>query len=325
MDAIYSTLERFNDELLQFPSYVSAFNDIEGLLHLHRQAGVTQNLLVLGESGTGKTTLCQDLVTRYPRVALTDRDLIPVLHVSIPPAATIASATEAMLGRLGDPSPTSGTISAKTARAVRLARALAVELLLFDEAQHIQDRGLHQTQYMVGDWLKTVMDEVNVPTVLLGLPRLGQLLQVNEQLRRRFSRRRHLQMGEGETANTVEAECLQLFLSLGDSLPVPLSSGTFGWNDMAQRVYFACDGRVAYVKKLLAGAIRIAMERNHRVIDPLILAEAFTNEVWWEGVSQLNPFDDKFSFRRLNRAGEPFEQALLGSRRSSKEQSGRAQ
>src|SRR3989338_7060872 len=134
MNAIYAILERFNEDLLQFPSYVAAFNDIEALLSLYRGSGLAQHLLVLGETGTGKTTLCRDFVTRYPRMALSDRDVVPVLHVSIPSAATIASVTEAMLAKLGDPAPTAGTVSAKTARAVKLARALSVELLLIDEA-----------------------------------------------------------------------------------------------------------------------------------------------------------------------------------------------
>lgn len=311
MSAIYAILERFNEDLLQFPSYVAAFNDIEALLSLYRGSGIAQHLLVLGETGTGKTTLCRDFVTRYPRMALSDRDVVPVLHVSIPSAATIASVTEAMLAKLGDPAPTAGTVSAKTARAVKLARALSVELLLIDEAQHIQDRGRLPTQYLVGDWLKTVMDELNVPTVLLGLPRVGQLLQVNEQVRRRFSRRRYLQMGQcGETS--IEAECLQLFLSLGDSFPIPIRAGNFSWDEMAQRVHYASDGRVAYIKKLLAGAIRLALERDLDCIDASVLQEAFNAEVWWEGIEQLNPFSEKFQFRRLNRAGEPFEQALVG-------------
>lgn len=311
MNAIYAILERFNEDLLQFPSYVAAFNDIEALLSLYRGSGLAQHLLVLGETGTGKTTLCRDFVTRYPRMALSDRDVVPVLHVSIPSAATIASVTEAMLAKLGDPAPTAGTVSAKTARAVKLARALSVELLLIDEAQHIQDRGRLPTQYLVGDWLKTVMDELNVPTVLLGLPRVGQLLQVNEQVRRRFSRRRYLQMGQcGETS--IEAECLQLFLSLGDSFPIPIRAGNFSWDEMAQRVHYASDGRVAYIKKLLAGAIRLALERDLDCIDASVLQEAFNAEVWWEGIEQLNPFSEKFQFRRLNRAGEPFEQALVG-------------
>jgi hypothetical protein len=316
VNTIYAILERFNEDLLQFPSYVAAFNDIEALLKLYRGSGLAQHLLVLGETGTGKTTLCRDFVTRYPRMMLSDRDIVPVLHISIPSAATIAGVTEAMLTKLGDPFPTTGTVSAKTARAVKLARALSVELLLIDEAQHIQDRGRLPTQYLVGDWLKTVMDELNVPTVLLGLPRVGQLLQVNEQVRRRFSRRRYLQMGQcGETS--IEAECLQLFLSLGDSFPIPIRAGNFSWDEIAQRVYYASDGRVAYIKKLLAGAIRIAFERELDCIDTRVLQDAFIAEVWWEGVDQLNPFSEKFQFRRLNRPGEPFEQALIGRARIS--------
>ncbi|SPD63004.1 transposase [Cupriavidus taiwanensis] len=314
MDSIYSILERFNEDLLQFPAYVAAFNDIEGLLRLHRETGVAQHLLVLGESGTGKTTLCQDFVTRYPRVVLAERDVVPVLHVTIPPVATIAGVTEAMLARLGDPSPTTGTVSSKTARAVKLARAVSVELLLIDEAQHIQDRGKLPTQYLVGDWLKTVMDEIGVPTVLLGLPRVGNLLQVNEQVRRRFSRRRYLQMGQhGETS--VEEECLQLFLSLGDNFPIPVSCGSVGWKEMAQRVYYACDGRVAYIKKLLSGAIRIALEQQLPHVGLETLEAAFTREVWWEGIDQLNPFNEQFQFRRLIQPNEPFEQALAAPSR----------
>ncbi|MDO3506873.1 TniB family NTP-binding protein [Ralstonia pseudosolanacearum] len=311
MNPLYAILERFNEDLLQFPSYVAAFNDIEASLKLYRGCGLAQHLLVLGETGTGKTTLCRDFVTRYPRMRLSERDVLPVVHVSIPSAATVASVTEAMLDQLGDPSPSHGTVSVKTARAVQLAKAQSVELLLMDEAQHIPDRGKLPTQYLVGDWLKTIMDKLNIPTVLLGLPRAGHLLQVNEQVRRRFSRRRYLQMGQcGETS--IEAECLQLFLSLGDSFPIPIRAGNFSWDEVAQRVYYASDGRVAYIKKLLAGAIRLALERELDYIGPNVLRDAFTEEVWWEGVDQLNPFSEKFQFRRLSRPGEPFEQALIG-------------
>lgn len=316
MSAIHTILERFNEDLLQFPSYVAAFNDIEALLQLYRGSGLAQHLLVLGETGTGKTTLCLDFETRYPRVHLSERDVVPVLYISIPSTATIASVTEAMLTKLGDPAPSTGTVSLKTMRVVKLAKALSVELLLIDEAQHIQDRGRLPTQYMVGDWLKTVMDELNVPTVLVGLPRVGQLLQVNEQVRRRFSRRRYLQMGQGGETS-IEAECLQLFLSLGDSFPIPIRAGSFSWDEMAQRVHYASDGRVAYIKKLLSGAIRLALEQRLDCIDPAVLQEAFTTEVWWEGSEQLNPFSEKFQFRRLSRPGEPFEPALIGHSRVS--------
>jgi hypothetical protein len=138
------------------------------------------------------------------------------------------------------------------------------------------------------------------------LPRTESLLQVNEQLRRRFAHRRDMHMGQ-DSKTTIEAECLQLFICLGETLPMGINAGTFGWEELGSRVYYASDGRVAYVKKLLAGAIRLAIEGDYKEVDPTLLKEAFTREIWWDGPEALNPFAPEFCFRRLNRPNEPFE------------------
>lgn len=311
--AEYEALRNFTGEYLNFPPFVAAFNEIDELLQLYRHAGVAQHLLVTGESGTGKTTLCKALMDRYPRAVVPERDIVPVLVVPIPPAATIASVAEAMLARLGDPASTVGTTSAKTARAARLARACGVELLMFDEANHIQDRGQSPTQYMVGDWLKSLMDDMQVPTVLLGLPRVEDLLRVNEQLRRRFTRRLQMALGQGPE-DSSETQCLQLFAALTPSLPVQFSKESMAWNELAQRLHSATDGRVAFVKSLLIGAIRLVYERELTRITPSELETAFTQAIWKEGVGKLNPFSTDFEFRRLDRAGEPFERGALVDR-----------
>lgn len=311
--AEFEVLQNFTNEYLEFPPFVTAFNEIDRLLQLYRQTNVATHLLVTGESGTGKTTLCKALADRYPRTAIPERDIVPVLIVPIPPAATISSVAEAMLVQLGDPAPTTGTMSAKTARAAHLARACSVELLMFDEANHIQDRGQSPTQYMVGDWLKSLMDDMQVPTVLLGLPRVENLLRVNEQLRRRFTRRLQMALGQ-DPEDSIESQCLQLFASLTPSLPVPFQKETMSWNELAHRLHAATDGRVAFVKSLLVGAIRLVFVQELTRITPTELETAFTTAIWREGVGALNPFNPAFEFRRLDRAGEPFERGVLVDR-----------
>lgn len=313
----FESLRIFNSEYLEFPPFVSAFNEIDRLVQLYRQTGVANNLLVTGESGTGKTTLCKALSDRYPPMSVPERDIIPILIVSIPPAATIASVAEAMLVRLGDPSPGSGTTSAKTARAVHLARACGVELQMFDEANHIQDRGQSPTQYMVGDWLKSLMDAIQVPTVLLGLPRVEDLLRVNEQLRRRFTRRVQMALGQ-DPENSIESQCLRLFTSLTPLLPVPFLKESMTWNELAHRLHAATDGRVAFVKSLLLGAIRLVFEHDLTRITSVELEAAFTSAIWREGIGAMNPFNPEFEFRRLDRAGEPFERGVFVGRLGNK-------
>jgi hypothetical protein len=309
----FGAVRRFEDEYIPFPPFVAAKDVIEANLRLFRETGVPSHLLVLGESGTGKSSLCRWLGAQHPRRRLPDRDIVEALIVSVPPAATIGGIANAMLQALGDPSRTSGTISNKTARIVTLCHQCRVELMLLDEAQHLQDRGDIRTHYMVGDWCKHLIDEINVPTVLLGLPRLEALMQVNEQLRRRFSRRLRLALGQNET-ESIETECLQLFMSLASCMEVPVSAQPFGWQEMGMRIYYACDGRVAYVKRLLSGGLRRCIESGMTEIDAALLERVFAEEVWWEAVGALNPFNAKFEFRRLDRGGEPFERARAGAR-----------
>lgn len=302
----YDALLRFEEENIEFPPFVRAIQTIEEQLRLFRNTGMAKHLLVLGESGTGKSTLCKLLVQKYPRIVLSERDVIPVLYVCVPASATIAAVSSEILMVLGDPDPNSGTIQARTLRIITLCRACGVELLLMDEAQHMHDRGKHTTHYLVGDWIKRLLDELSVPSAFLGLPQFEKLLQVNEQLRRRFSRRLWLALGQSDETS-VETECLQLLISLAACLPIPLSYGEYGVEEFGQRLFYASDGRVAYIKKLLQSALMSALSDGYDEITPRELQQAFTQDIWWEGVERLNPFSANFCFRRLDRAGEPFE------------------
>lgn len=316
MNSAFQIIAWFSDEYLAFPPYVAAFAEMEFLLSQYRETGVPQNLIVVGETGTGKTTLCKAFIKKYPRFTLPECDVLPILYVCAPAVATVAALAESILQQLGDPGFKLGSISAKTKRIVTLMRGMKVLMLLIDEAQHMHDRGQKFSRYLVGDWLKTLIDDTQVPTVLLGLPRTENLLQINEQLRRRFSRRRNLQLGQ-DPDTSIETECLQMFISLGTTLPLRISNGQFSWDELGSRIYYACDARIAYVKKLLVGAIRIATERSLEEIDPEVLEDAFTQEVWWEGKGGLNPFNAQFVFRKLNHVNEPFETTAPSAARST--------
>jgi len=299
-------LRQFENLYISFPSFERAVTAIIDNVNLHRDANLVNNLLIVGESGAGKSSLCDVMLNKYPRTRTRTQDKISALYVPVPAAASIKNLSEAVLWSLGDPLPGSGSNTSKTNRIVTLCRNCEVKLILFDEAQHLYDRGREKTHYMVGDWLKRLIDELNIPIVFLGLPRLERLLQTNEQLRRRFSKRLQLKLGQLEGI-AIETECLQLFMTLGESLRLRLSPGDYAWPELGLRLYYATDGRIAFIKKLLSSSLQYALEHHETVIGPEQLARAFTEDIWWGGIGALNPFHPEFQFRRLDRGGEPFE------------------
>ncbi|WP_215779848.1 hypothetical protein [Paludibacterium sp. B53371] len=75
---------------------------------------------------------------------------------------------------------------------------------------------------------------------------------------------------------------------------------------MLVRLFYACNGLIGYLSKLLIAALEIRLERGYRSVEPWMLEEAFSKELWNEGVGPLNPFNKRFQWRVLNKAGELF-------------------
>jgi hypothetical protein len=312
MNSLFDSIQQLQRGELMFPAFELAFKQMKANLDLYRGTGVAQNLLVLGESGTGKTTLARMFTRCYPKQVLLEGDVVPVLYVPVPPAATIAGTVECVLAQLGDVEPQRGTVSAKTARAAKLARGCKVEMLLFDEAQHIQDRGRSNTQYFVGDWLKSFMDALDLPVTMLGLPRTEGLLRVNEQLRRRFTRRMSMAVLQPDGMNAGE-NSLQLLVDLAACLTLPINPHPMDWRELGFRVQFATDNRIAYIKQLLVCAYQRAVTLGEKEITIQDMAYAFTNAIWPAGIGAFNPFEPEFLMRRLDGLNEPFQAGDLGA------------
>lgn len=305
MEQLLDFISSLDGSYLMFPAFEAAYKRMSENLETFRKTGFVQHLLILGESGSGKTTLANLFLQNYPRISLPEGEILPILYVAIPPAATIAGTVEAILTQLGDPAPGRGTVSVKTARAVALALFCRVEMLLIDEAQHIQDRGKSQTQYFVGDWLKAFMDALKKPVTMLGLPRTRQLLQVNEQLRRRFTRTLKLTVGS-EKSEVNELESLELFSSLLKELPIRLERSPYTWGELGLRLHFATASRIAYVRLLLIGAVENQIQMGDDQLRIVHLMAGFSTHIWSDGENELNPFHPSFAFRPLDQVGEPF-------------------
>lgn len=300
----FTRLKAIEDILVLHPHFVQAVTRIAKAIEFARQGVEPRHTLLLGESGTGKTWVGRHVEAMFPLQKTGIGTTRPILFVGTPAVPTLRGLGEAILVALHDPLSHRGTASDKRERALRLLAASNVECIIFDEFQQFLDNG-HQTSLIsVTDWLKCFIDDVKIPCVLIGLPRCEEILQVNEQLRRRFSSRITLPPFSIATEED-ELGFRTILNALDKALQTEQMSGLAEIN-LARRLYFATNGLMGYLRKLITTAFELMVTSNRTCLNMELLEDAFTEEIWNEGRGILNPFSNRFQFRPLTRPGEPF-------------------
>ncbi|OYQ77101.1 hypothetical protein B9T12_09005 [Wohlfahrtiimonas chitiniclastica] len=302
-DLVYQVIVSLKNTTINHPQFHAAYIEIEKLLQLKQQYNIARHALCTGSSGTGKSTLKIEIEKAYPQNLNVNPPQIPILIIDTPAIPTVKNVAESMLVSLGDPLADKGSAINKTTRILNYLELCNVQLMIFDELQHFIDQGKKNTPYQVSDWLKSLIDAANIPTVLMGLERSEQLLKVNEQLRRRFNKRIYLFEFKLDAENDylVFAGVLKKILSL---LPIPHELNIQN-QELLQRIHYATNGIIDYMIKLFIEAFEIC-HMNQQHLTTNTLHDAFLSTIWSECSAELNPFTASFAWKRLIKPGMPF-------------------
>lgn len=289
--------------VIHHPIYDRAFNSIENVFRMRNEFGLARHLFCVGQSGTGKSTIKKELLRKYPEVVSKDRTLIPIVCGNAPSKPTIRSMAEELLKELGEPLYHRGNTTLKTSRILQLLKILDVKVVILDELQHFLDHGNKRSANELADWLKTLIDNSDTSFVLIGLERAEKILQVNEQLRRRFSQRVTLppfSVQSNEDVSVFAAVLRQIDKQLGLANTINITA------NLIERFHFATNGIMDYIVKLMIGAFEIALHNGSEGITEVALADAFERCIWSDCPDNLNPFKKSFKKRRLDKPGMPF-------------------
>ncbi len=148
-----------------------------------------------------------------------------------------------------------------------------------------------------------------IPFVLVGIPRVKTLLNVNEQLADRVSQVFVVEpFGVDERCNNKMIVALQSFDSLLDGIDrIPLSEF-----ENARRFAFATAGRLRRIRRILVAAVLSLEKKKEPRIDLPLLAEVFRTHIYPGATDNRNPFvPDKFDGLPLTAPGEPYEPRRL--------------
>ena len=276
-----------NNIYVTYPRFKEILSAIENCHHLSDLKDEPECLFLKGETGAGKTTILNSYAQRYPRRETPSGTVVPVLSVTVPSPATVKSMVSKLLWQLGDPAYEKGTISNQTIRLIGLMRDCGVSLVFLDEFQHFIDRDSAKVLKTVSDWLKDLILDTKIPMVLIGLPEAEAVFHVNCQLSRRFANRYSLSPFSWKTDSGKE---FRTFLhAVSSQLPL-MSSVDLASEEMALRFYYASDGIVAYVMKLIRYGTYLALKLRQEKLDSSVLAIAFDKYVLADKPHKKNPF-----------------------------------
>jgi len=238
-----------------------------------------EGLAIVGESGTGKTSVLKAFRSDHLPTRGQDGMMVPVLSATVPSGPTVKSLAGVMLAALSDPDPEKGTENEKTRRLRALIKNTETRLVMIDEFQHFFDRGKHTVMHHVADWLKVLIDDTRTTLVVAGLPSCTCVIDQNEQLARRFLAPIRLPRFIWRDS-THRKQFKSVLGSFGEEIGKCYDTPDLDTDDMAFRFYCATGGLIGYLAKLLRQTLRNADVSKGRTIHLEDFALAHEQSIW---------------------------------------------
>lgn len=286
--SVEERIELVEKIFITYPELSDIMNKIEECHSRSKTSAEPKCLSITGESGCGKTTIAEVYKNEYESSRTEEGATTPVLLVPISTPATVKALATDILDSLGDPLAEKGTITVQTRRVYKLTKECGVELVIFDEFQHLIDRDSDRVLQVASDWIKNFLNKTKIPVVLMGLPYSVRILKTNPQLRRRFSVRKELKAFVWESPEGQKG-FLRFLKAIEMALPFKEKSHIYSL-PTAFRLYCASGGLISNVMKVLRTAAIMAIERGMESLTMEILALAYDDEIASLYPGHQNPF-----------------------------------
>lgn len=272
-----------------------ADEQLDQLFAFAEQNEGAEGMALLGESGTGKTTLLENFMGRHKPHRNDDGMEVPVLFASVPSSPTVRSLAGEMLRAFGAPDWDRGTELQMTKRLQVLMKGAKTHMVIIDEFNHFYDRGKNKIMYNVADWLKKFIDDTRKTLVVAGLPACKIVVNQNEQLARRFLAPIELPRFAWRNIDQRE-QFIGILGAFHKELSKKYRTPDFQSEQMAFRFYCATGGLIGYLSKVLRVAERNAIFANKHTILLKDLSAAHLQAIWSrESVTGLpKPFEASF-------------------------------
>lgn len=255
-------LAAFQNQRIHHSQFQQAIARITNFQRSGERAYAPGIMTFVGETGAGKSSVIENFCSMANSGSSHSR----VLSIIIPQSCTIKNLASGILHALGDPCASMGTRESMERRIASFADQASVSMLIFDEFQHLTNKGSQARRYDTADWLKTQLEILRRPVLFVGLPEVNDIFMLNPQLETRRRGRIELHPFDPSTKDGAK-ELLMLFHFLNKELPLPdPSKSVLKSGEVMLRLARSCKGLIGYITKVIYRAVEIALLGNSQTL-----------------------------------------------------------
>ncbi|WP_421875997.1 TniB family NTP-binding protein [Pacificispira sp.] len=304
-----SNLTKLRELYVAYDQVNVALNEISDFHAMTRSSSRGGCMTLVGDSGSGKTTIVKSYYDAIRAANRNVQDEMPALLVTLPEKCSIKELCVQILIALGDPCAEQGTKRSMEIRIKKLMDARKVELVIFDEFQHMIDPDRDRVVHTTADWLKTQMNLLRRGYLLVGLPKFERVIRTSDQWRRRVESRFELRPF-GWDSERDQAHFLKFLQVVEKMLPFEDTGGLLRQETLPKQLIMASNGYVAFVMRLILRASMVALAHGHTTLQTAHFRKAFRDLESYGIEAEQNPFSGMY--RR-----EPVERPVIRKRREA--------
>ena len=268
-------LLQFRDSFCPYSAILPVLNDLESLYQSSEIGGEQLSMLLRGDTGTGKSAIIHHFSSKknsqHP-------DSTSVLLSRVPSKLTVEDMTRQLLSDLGVFG--SSAQRAKNAQSDahltnRLLDALKVKktkMIIINEFQELIEFKGAKDRQAIGNRLKLISEEAEIPIVLAGMPWIDEILNDSQWASRLATRSHTLQYF---SLSKRPHEYRDFLEQIQQAIPCKLDDKLTDF-EISLGLFAASCGEMRQLKAILTEAIKLALI-SHKPFSKAALSKAFSN------------------------------------------------
>ncbi len=215
------------------------------------------NLLIVGESNNGKTSIIRKLERLHPPTDGIEEDALPIVSILAPTTPDINALYNRILDYILIPFKKNDSLTKKEMEIRYQFRNLGVKILIIDEIHNIQSGSVSKKKAFMNA-IKNLNNDLQISILLVGIKDALNATSTDDQIKSRF---RPILLPRWK----LDRDFISLLASVEKTLPLKRASNLAGDREMAETILDLSEGLIgemaAIINNMAAKAIKTGKEK----------------------------------------------------------------